>query len=81
MTRPCATLQSIGRPDERLGEEVVAFIELKPGSNPEQILPELQQRCARELARSKWPAEWRFVDALPRNAMNKVVKPAVKQLL
>lgn len=62
----------VGRPDERLGERVVAFVEPAAG---EVLDPaELTARCRAELAAYKVPEEWILVDAMPRNAMNKILK-------
>jgi acyl-CoA synthetase (AMP-forming)/AMP-acid ligase II len=69
----------IGKPDERLGERVIAAVELKPG---ERCRPEeLKERCAAELARYKVPEEIVFVEAFPRNAMGKIVKHELKKRL
>ena len=62
----------LGIPDERLGERVVAAVELEPGE--EVTAEELVESCRRELAKYKIPSRLVFVDALPRNAMSKVVK-------
>ncbi|MDZ7782085.1 MAG: hypothetical protein U5K56_03760 [Halioglobus sp.] len=40
----------------------------------------LREYCRQQIARYKVPAEIRFVDSLPRNAMNKVVKPQLVEL-
>jgi len=62
----------LGIPDQRLGERVVAAVELAPG---EQVTAaELLDGCRRELAKYKIPSRLVFVDSLPRNAMSKVVK-------
>ena len=61
-----------GIPDERLGERVVAAVELEPGE--EVTAPELLESCRRELAKYKVPSRLVFVDSLPRNAMSKVLK-------
>jgi long-chain acyl-CoA synthetase len=63
-----------GKPDERLGEVVVAFLELQPGADPSAVIARLRAECARELANYKAPVEWVAVDAMPRNAMNKILK-------
>ena len=69
----------VGRPDERLGERVVAFVELAPEATAsEQDLAEL---CRRELARYKVPGEWIFVDALPRSPMGKVKRAELRKTL
>lgn len=66
-------------PDERLGERVAALVQPKPGAGVS--IAELQSGCRRELARYKVPERWALVDALPRNAMGKVVRPALPELL
>jgi fatty acid CoA ligase FadD36 len=63
----------VGLPDQDLGQRIVAFV---VGS--ERNADELINYVAQELSVHKRPREVRFVDALPRNAMGKVVK---KQLL
>ena len=65
----CAVL---GVPDPRLGQRVVAVVQLSDGANASD--DELRDVCAAELARYKIPVEVRFVDGLPRNAMGKIVK-------
>jgi acyl-CoA synthetase (AMP-forming)/AMP-acid ligase II len=69
----------IGRPDARLGERVVAAIELKPGANAGA--EELQEYCRKALARYKVPEEIVFVEAFPRNAMGKIVKHELKKAM
>ncbi|BBZ51499.1 hypothetical protein MHEI_32160 [Mycobacterium heidelbergense] len=64
----------VGLPDEELGQRIVAFV---VGSS-ELEGDELIDYVARELSVHKRPREVRVVDALPRNAMGKVLK---KQLL
>jgi acyl-CoA synthetase (AMP-forming)/AMP-acid ligase II len=68
----------VGRPDERLGERVVAFVQRTPGSDVSA--EELLARCRAELARYKVPEELRFVDALPRTPMGKIRKPDLRKL-
>jgi len=60
----------VPRPDERLGETTVAFVELNPGATatPE----ELRALCREHLARYKVPDEVRIVEQLPRNPLGKV---------
>jgi acyl-CoA synthetase (AMP-forming)/AMP-acid ligase II len=68
----------LGVPDERLGERVVAAVQLVPGAALDAEA--LRARCAASLARYKIPERFVAVDALPRNAMNKVVKAALRPL-
>ena len=61
-----------GIPEARLGQRVVAAVELLPGVelDPEAILAQLRP----QLARYKLPERIAIVPALPRNAMRKVLK-------
>ena len=61
-----------GVPDDRLGEVVVAAVELVAGAGVESAV--LLEHAAKQLARYKLPARVHFVEALPRNALGKVVK-------
>jgi len=74
--RACA---AVGRPDGRLGERVVAFVEVAPGA--EVAAADLDAMCRAELAGYKVPDEWIFVDRLPRNAMGKVLKTELRSTL
>lgn len=67
----------VGMPSERLGEEVVAFVTAKPGMIVEDA--EVLAFVGAVLARYKVPKEIRVVDALPRNAMGKVMKRTLKE--
>jgi acyl-CoA synthetase (AMP-forming)/AMP-acid ligase II len=62
----------LGIEDVRLGERVVAAVELKPNkeATPEELITHVGDR----LARYKVPQQIVIVDRLPRNAMSKVVK-------
>ena len=63
----------IGTPSAEWGEVVTAFVvAADPSAPPDE--QELVAHCRRELAAFKRPRLWRFVDALPRNALGKVVK-------
>jgi len=55
-----------------LGEDVVAFVALRPGAGA--TADQLREHTLGQLARYKVPRRWIFVDALPRNATGKVVK-------
>ena len=59
-----------GVPDERLGEELQALVELRrPVSGDE-----LREHCRRHLAEFKVPRYVQIVDALPRDPVGKVLK-------
>lgn len=61
-----------------LGEDVVAFVVLRPGATatPE----ELRAHTLEHLARAKVPRRWHVVDDLPRNATGKVRKDRLREL-
>jgi malonyl-CoA/methylmalonyl-CoA synthetase len=68
----------VGVPDDEWGERVVAAIEVAPGQTAD--LEEITGSAKQRLAPYKVPRVLRVVDALPRNAMGKVVKPDVRRL-
>jgi malonyl-CoA/methylmalonyl-CoA synthetase len=68
----------IGLPDDTWGEAVTAVVVLKPGASLE--LPALRDWCKGRLSVYKIPHRLRVVAELPRNAMGKVTKPAVRAL-
>ncbi|WP_158850332.1 acyl-CoA synthetase [Saccharothrix deserti] len=63
-----------GEPDADLGERIVAWI-VPAGERPTER--ELADHVAKLLAPHKRPREVRFLDALPRNDMGKVLKRAL----
>ncbi len=69
----------IGAPDEMWGEAVIAFIGLKPGKTMEYDV--LKAWCDGKMSAYKIPKQIVIIDALPRNAMGKVTKPALKEQL
>ena len=62
----------IGRPDERLGQEVVAVVTLKPGADATS--EDLIAYCKERLAAYKYPREVRIVDELPKGPTGKIQK-------
>jgi malonyl-CoA/methylmalonyl-CoA synthetase len=62
----------VGIPDDDLGERIVAFV--VAGAGPSPRAEDLSAHVARLLAPHKRPRDVRVVDALPRNAMGKVLK-------
>jgi long-chain acyl-CoA synthetase len=69
----------VGRPHDVLGEEPVAFVALRtPGSaTPEELI----EKCGAVLARYKIPRAVSIVDALPKNPVGKIDKPALRRLV
>jgi len=68
----------IGLPDDTWGEAVTAVIVLK--KNAKLDLPTLRQWCKGRLSVYKIPHRMRVVNELPRNAMGKITKPAIRAL-
>jgi fatty-acyl-CoA synthase len=66
----------LGVPDERWGEVGAAFVVLEPGAALSE--DEIIAVCRERLARFKVPASVRFLDELPRSAMNKVLKDELR---
>jgi long-chain acyl-CoA synthetase len=62
----------IGIPDPEFGEQVKAFIELKPGGVASEA--SIIAHCSKALASYKRPKSVEIVTELPRNAMGKVLK-------
>jgi fatty-acyl-CoA synthase len=72
----------VGQVDARWGEVAVAVLVLQPDApvGSEWAAP-FQHFLDGRLARYKWPRRWLRVDALPKTALGKVQKAALKTLL
>jgi acyl-CoA synthetase (AMP-forming)/AMP-acid ligase II len=65
----------IGVPDAEMGQRVVAYVQLAPGSaGDEALATQLVAWCRERLTHYKCPAEVRFVDDLPRLPTGKLLK-------
>lgn len=62
----------VGVPDSRLGEEIKAFVTLKPGltATPDELIEFVKSR----VANYKYPREIEFIKELPKNATGKILK-------
>lgn len=65
----------VGTPDEELGEEVKAYVVLKPGARLTE--PELIAWCRERMASYKVPRIVEFRESLPLTATGKVLKRAL----
>lgn len=74
-----AEVAVIGVEDDTWGEAVVAVIGLKDSASLEYN--DLKNWCDGKMSAYKIPKQIKIVDALPRNAMGKVTKPKLKELL
>ena len=69
----------VGMEDEEWGERVVAAVVVTAGVDLD--LEEVRSFARDSLAAFKLPRQLIIVDALPRNALGKVVKPRVKEMI
>jgi len=69
----------VGRPDQAMGEEVVAFVVKASGT--EVTEEELLDYCRQRLAKYKAPKEIRFVGFLPKSPIGKVLKKDLRAVV
>ena len=67
----------VGRPDDVLGEVVVAYVAARPGA--ELTVEALDALCVERLAKYKRPVAIEVLDELPKNAVGKIDKPALRR--
>ncbi len=71
MQHPAVAMAAVvGRPDERLGEEVVGFVSLVEGATltPDELIAFTRER----MAANKYPREIHIVDAIPLTSVGKL---------
>jgi long-chain acyl-CoA synthetase len=66
----------IGKPDDRLGEEVVAVVVLQPGASLDER--EIIAYTRERLAAYKYPREVRFMAELPKGPTGKILKTELR---
>jgi long-chain acyl-CoA synthetase len=69
----------VGKPDPTYGEEVVAFVQLRPGATATPS--ELVSFGREQISRAKYPREVRIIDAVPLTSVLKTDRKAVRALL
>ncbi|MDQ6848336.1 MAG: AMP-binding protein [Candidatus Dormibacteraeota bacterium] len=69
----------VGRPDPRLGEEVVAFVTIRPGASV--TTDELIAHARSRLSPTKSPREVRLVETMPLTSVGKLDRKALRALL
>ena len=73
-----AEAQVIGVPCDHYGEEVMAWVRLRPGVA--LTGDELRAACAGRIASFKIPRHWKFVDAFPMTVTGKVQKFRMREV-
>jgi long-chain acyl-CoA synthetase len=68
----------IGRPDEKTGEAVRLFVARAPGASLTEA--DLIAHCRRQLSAYKVPKEVRFLDALPKSNVGKILRKDLRGL-
>jgi fatty-acyl-CoA synthase len=70
-------VQVIGVPDEKFGEEIMAWIKLRGGQTADA--EEIREYCRGKIAHYKIPRYVRFVDAFPMTVTGKVQKFVMRE--
>ncbi len=71
------SVQVFGVPDEKYGEEVCAWIILRPGEHA--TAEDIRDFCRNQIAHSKIPRHIRFVDEMPMTVTGKVQKFVMRE--
>ena len=77
-THPAVSdVQVIGVPDEKYGEELMAWVKLRPGLRASD--EELRAFCKGKISSYKIPRYWKFVDGFPMTVTGKVQKYKMRE--
>ena len=68
----------VGMKDPLMGEDVLAFVVLRSGEQATEA--EIAAFCERRLARFKCPKQVRFLDALPKSPIGKILRKELRTL-
>jgi len=69
----------VGRPDPTYGEEVVGFVQLRPGAQATE--PDLVAFARERISKAKYPRDVRIVDAIPLTSVLKTDRKALRAQL
>ncbi len=69
----------VGRPSDKWGEEVVAFVVIRTGESCD--VETLEAWCKSEIASFKKPKHYEFCEALPKNSYGKILKTELRAQL
>ena len=68
----------VGRPDERYGEEIVAFLSLNPTGAGAATADELIEWARDRIGGHKYPREVRILDSIPLTAVGKLDRKSLR---
>jgi len=68
----------VGIRDDVYGEDIKAFVVLKPGEGA--TAEEIIEHCCARLKRFKSPKDVQFIDALPKNIVGKVLRRELRKM-
>jgi fatty-acyl-CoA synthase len=71
-------VQVVGIPDEKYGEEVAAFIQVRNGKTPSE--EEIKEFCKDKISFHKIPRHIHFVDEFPSTASGKIQKYKLREM-
>lgn len=74
-----ADVQVIGIPDDKYGEEIVAWVKLHDGHSPQEEV--LRDFCKAHIAHFKVPKHVRFVDEFPMTVTGKIQKFRMREIM
>jgi fatty-acyl-CoA synthase len=72
-----ADVQVIGVPDRKYGEEIMAWVKLKPGATATE--DEIRQYCQGQISHFKIPRYIKFVESFPMTVTGKIQKFIMRQ--
>ena len=72
-------VQVTGIPDEKYGEELIAWVKLRPDADP-VTAEDLQAFCKGKIAHFKIPKNYKFVDAFPMTVTGKIQKFKMREI-
>ncbi|MFT3755669.1 MAG: AMP-binding protein [Pseudoxanthomonas sp.] len=73
-----ADAQAVGIPDQKYGEELVAWLKLRPGHSVGE--EELRAWCKARIAHFKVPRHFRFVEEFPMTVTGKIQKFRIREI-
>jgi len=74
-----ADVQVFGVPDPLFGEQLAAWVKLKPGFQLDSH--SIHAKCKGQIASFKIPQYWKFVDEFPSTASGKVQKFKIREIM